>query len=234
MDYPIRRSLIVFALLLASLAHAKLEWESTHLEFAPSLGVQQVSGAYKFKNVGVHTVKILRTQTSCGCTTTNLTKKEYAPGESGTIEVTMTLPDDGGRRHKQIYVHTDDPDGASTTLEITAEVTRVVELLPHMLVWKQGQTPEAKEVLVTVAAGATVHVLNATSVSGSFTTKLETLEDGRRYRVVVTPQKLAQVETTRIAIATDFPADAPKTYHVYARVIAMPPPVAAPAPQPAQ
>lgn len=227
-----RLPLMVLALTLAGVAQAKLEWQTTRLEFTPELGTKQVSGAYVFKNVGQQVVKVLRTQTTCGCTTANLTKREYAPGESGTIEVTMSMPEDGGRRHKQIIVHTDDPDGAMTTLEIVAEVKRVVELLPNMLVWRQGQPAEEKSVLVSIAAGHTVRVLQAHSVSGSFATKVETVEEGRRYRVLVTPEKLSQVETTRIMIVTDFPADAPKSYHVYARVLAAPVPAGTVAPAP--
>jgi hypothetical protein len=45
-----------------------------------------------FTNTGRASLKITKIKTTCGCTVTQLEKREYAPGESGTIKVTYTAP----------------------------------------------------------------------------------------------------------------------------------------------
>ena len=42
---------------------------------------------FRFKNIGERSVKIMSTSSSCGCTTVSNVIKEYAPGESGKMEV---------------------------------------------------------------------------------------------------------------------------------------------------
>jgi hypothetical protein len=39
-----------------------------------------VEAKYRFSNTGTYPVTIIEVQPSCGCTTVQLAKKEYAPG----------------------------------------------------------------------------------------------------------------------------------------------------------
>jgi hypothetical protein len=41
---------------------------------------QFVEAKYRFSNTGTYPVTIIEVQPSCGCTTVQLAKKEYAPG----------------------------------------------------------------------------------------------------------------------------------------------------------
>ncbi|HUX89813.1 MAG TPA: DUF1573 domain-containing protein [Gallionellaceae bacterium] len=48
-----------------------------------------IKHTFKFKNVGSGPAKIVKTETSCGCTTLSGVIKEYAPGEEGEMEVAV-------------------------------------------------------------------------------------------------------------------------------------------------
>ncbi|MCK4292081.1 MAG: DUF1573 domain-containing protein [Planctomycetes bacterium] len=47
---------------------------------------------FKFTNNGRAPLKITNVKSTCGCAVAKLEKKEYAPGESGTIKVIYTAP----------------------------------------------------------------------------------------------------------------------------------------------
>jgi cytochrome c5 len=48
-----------------------------------------VRHTFKFRNEGNARVKIIKTETSCGCTSAKSALKEYAPGETGEMEVVI-------------------------------------------------------------------------------------------------------------------------------------------------
>jgi len=70
-------------------AHGHLVFEHSFFDFATVTEGAFVKHTFKFKNDGAGKVKIVKTDTSCGCTTASGANKEYAPGESGEMEVVV-------------------------------------------------------------------------------------------------------------------------------------------------
>ncbi len=66
-----------------------LVFEDTFYNFGDVMEGDIVKHTFVLKNTGSGTLKILKTETSCGCTTATGAIREYAPGESGTMEVVV-------------------------------------------------------------------------------------------------------------------------------------------------
>ena len=78
--------------LLPTLAHAGLKWDTTHkaLTYKPGTGVYRAE--FPFKNTGKSTVSIAQIQTGCACCTTGkVAKRQYAPGETGQVEMIVDV-----------------------------------------------------------------------------------------------------------------------------------------------
>jgi len=86
---------------------------------------------YKFKNTGRETLKITDVKAPCGCTIPVLEKKEYAPGESGQIEVTYTAVVSRMPVTKHVYVVSNDRTKPEFTLMLKAVSVPKVSVTPE-------------------------------------------------------------------------------------------------------
>lgn len=77
------------------------------------------------KNSGGSQLVLERVGTSCGCTAALPEKKEIAPGDTTTIEVSFNSKNRAGQSvHKTVTVYSNDPDHSQTRLTITGSVTQ--------------------------------------------------------------------------------------------------------------
>ena len=88
---------------------------------------------FNFKNTGDGILKISKIKTTCGCTVAKLKKKKYAPGESGTVEVTFRAPKNQGPTSKHLYILSNDRKDPKLELTIKAAVQLVVAVEPAKL-----------------------------------------------------------------------------------------------------
>lgn len=103
----------------------KISFEQTVCDLGRvGLGTKN-SCEFKFRNTGQGPLRITNVKSTCGCTVAQLEKKEYAPGESGTIEVTYTAPNTTTATQKSIYVWSNDKANPNIRLTIKAEVVQV-------------------------------------------------------------------------------------------------------------
>ena len=77
----------------ASPALAEMEWAQKTVQLKASAKDTVIEARFRFTNRGKDAVDIQQVESSCGCTTTALAQRHYAPGESGAI-VALTS---GGR-----------------------------------------------------------------------------------------------------------------------------------------
>jgi hypothetical protein len=99
-------------------------------EIGPS---SRKSGEFKFTNTGDDVLKIQKVSKTCGCTTSKLDKKEYAPGESGTLKVTYRASKTPTTVKKNVYVTSNDQKHPKVTLTIQGQVVAKVEHNPRNL-----------------------------------------------------------------------------------------------------
>ena len=88
---------------------------------------------FKFTNAGNSTLKIGEITKTCGCTPFLLAKKEYAPGESGTLKVNYFSEKQHGQTTKHLVIHSNDRARPEVTLAIKADIKIQVNHEPKTL-----------------------------------------------------------------------------------------------------
>ncbi|MBN2271766.1 MAG: DUF1573 domain-containing protein [Sedimentisphaerales bacterium] len=88
---------------------------------------------FGFKNVGDALLKILNVKTDCGCTVFTLEKKEYAPGESGTLKIKYHSVARGGAVTRRTVVTSNDPIEPNVTLTMKGKVVERIAYEPTKL-----------------------------------------------------------------------------------------------------
>ena len=89
---------------------------------------------FRFKNIGDGTLRITKPKSQCTCTIGQLTKTEYAPGESGVIKVTkFHVPKRQGQARQPLIVTTNDETMPTVKLIVQAQVVLKVTHAPKRL-----------------------------------------------------------------------------------------------------
>lgn len=205
-------------LLLSPLGRAELKWEKTIQQFQRTPDDKVIEPHYSFRNTGTVPVTIKTLRSSCGCTTAKLEKKTYAPGEQGEIVLRFVFGDRKGPYRKTVTVTTDEKDVQPVVLDLRVNIQEPLTIAPALVFWKTGEAPTPKTVQITATPDQKVHIKGVTSSNPHLTAKLETTAPGENYTVSIQPADTAQKETAEIQVQTDFPADAPHTYTIYARI----------------
>ncbi len=130
---PVLAFILLAGSLVAQVAPSKpaprLKFEEQEFDFGKLKTEAKVTHVFKFRNVAeAATVEIKGVQASCGCTTTELSKKSFAPGETGEISATFDPRMRQGKERKVITVTTDDP--AAEKMELVL----LVEVIPQIII----------------------------------------------------------------------------------------------------
>lgn len=113
--------IMLFVSLLASFLQAKsqIKFKETTINFGEIDSGAEVNVVFEFENTGDSVLIIKNVSTSCGCTSTQLAKLEYQPGEKGTIPVKFISKGYSGKITKTITVSNNDEANPYARLEIT-------------------------------------------------------------------------------------------------------------------
>ena len=188
-------------------ASAQLEWKKTTITYSAKPEDESVTALYHFANTGSKSVKILSTKTSCGCTVAQLDKQEFAPGELGVMKVKFTFGDRTGLQNKQVQVYTDDSTQYTYMLTLEVDIPEFLTVEPQLLFWVRGETPVAKSAIVNVLAKDPVIIEKLESDNENFVCELIKLEEGRRYKVSVTPKNTDASMQSKLKIITNVGKD---------------------------
>jgi Protein of unknown function (DUF1573) len=204
--------------LCASSAIAQITWDKTEQTFDATPQDKAVIARYKFTNTGNKPIKIQSVLTSCGCTTATLTKKEYAPEESGEIVAQYTFFGHTGRQDKSIMVSTSAAPGQPTVLKLHVYIQEPISIEPQLVLWRVGEQPGPKAIRIAVAGDRAVKILSVISDNPVIKVKLTEVKPGREYEAQVTPDSATQRASATLIIRTDYPPDNPQTRYAYVRV----------------
>jgi hypothetical protein len=134
---------------------AALQFEKMWTDWGKISDSTPVVAKFKFKNVSKdRTVKISDIHTSCGCTTSNLDKREYAPGEEGELVVNYNPQGKRGLERKITTLTTDDPEATRIELLGVALVQPKVIIEPLSLFMgerflENNATPTTQRISIT-------------------------------------------------------------------------------------
>jgi len=83
-----------------------------------------VSNKFILKNSGSQTVKIERTDTSCGCTVGKISRIKLEPFDEAKVEVSFNSSGYQGKVEQKIFVRTDEAENPVVELMIKADVIK--------------------------------------------------------------------------------------------------------------
>lgn len=178
---------------------------------------QEANASFAFTNTGDTPVSITAITSSCGCTTAELEKKTYAPGESGEIVAKFKIGGRQGLQTKTIQVKTDDSD-TPTVLTMKTLIPKLLDLQPAFVAWKRGVAPDARTVIARIGADEAVHITKIETDNPAVQVQLEETEPGKTYRLTLFPDSTDESLTARITLSTDFPREKPRTFYLLAHV----------------
>jgi hypothetical protein len=165
--------------------------------------------SWVIRNEGDADLHITSVRPSCGCTNTQMADDIIPPGGYSTLSSVLDLPRQVGPVRKNIAIYSNDPQQGTVVVAFTGTATQAIIMDPQVLAF-QGLERDAA-VTQTVDIYAYEDDLQFTlpqirAESGEFfDASIETVEEGRRYRVHVTtkPPYSADYLRDRIYIWTD-------------------------------
>lgn len=187
---------------------AGLSWEEEKLELRPEIGQRVVRASYAFTNTGAAAVAVVAVKPSCGCVATSLEKFDYAPGESGKIDVTFDAEMDRGvpLAERTIEVTTSDAPESPTVLQLKVHVREAVRVTPGELVWRQGRRPKPKAVVVEAGSGVAAIRLAPVGENENFQVEVKPEVEGHRYRLTITPRNTKTPSSATLAYNVESPS----------------------------
>jgi len=212
------RTLFFLLCAFAGSAFGQLTWENPEQTFNSKPQDESVVAKYRFTNTGKQSLKIENVKTSCGCTTTALTKTEYAPGESGEIEAKFVFSGRTGRQEKAITVTTSAAPQEPTILRLFVNIEETVKIQPEVVFWRVGEQPEPKTIHIAVADDSPAKIISVISDNDSVKVQITEVKLGKEYEVQVTPDSVSQPAAATLMIRTNYPLDNPETRYAYARI----------------
>lgn len=121
---------------------AKISVETEELDFGVSYDESRMQGVIRFTNTGDSLLVISNVRTSCGCTAAALVKREYAPGETGEIEVGFS-PTGSGRQVKTVTIVSNDAANPAVVVRVAATLVPLVEVTDPTL--RLGQVEQGQQ-----------------------------------------------------------------------------------------
>ncbi|WP_334319106.1 DUF1573 domain-containing protein [Termitidicoccus mucosus] len=184
----------VVCALCASPLPAQLTWTTTRIELTSQPGDATLTASYPFANRTNATINILDIHAACGCTTPELEKKTYAPGEKGEVKVTFTIGSRQGSQTKTITLRTDAGD---TILQFVATIPQRLQISPRLVIFRPGDdTP--RHIQLSFRTDIPVTDVTLSDPGSAFTVRLAEDQPGTDYTLAVAPADHGEALTTLV------------------------------------
>lgn len=198
---------LLFWMLACAPAFAGLKFESVKKEIDAPADATTITADFTFENDGKEPVSIAKADAGCSCVTVKLEggKTSYAPGEKGTVQATFDMSNFSGVAEKEVgvWLTGDAEDRPSAALTIRVKIPVLILAEPKTLFWDIGSAPEPKTVTLTVNHTEPIHITKVSGANPNYTQELKTIEDGRKYELVITPTNTAKADIAVFHIDTD-------------------------------
>jgi hypothetical protein len=195
-----------------------LQWDQRVIE-KTATRQEIVKVAFRFKNTSDQQITIQSVTPSCDCTTAELKKNSFAPGEQGQIDVVFNVGDGTGTEFKSITVTTAQDPSDPIELLLKVQIPGLMEITPRLLTWQVGAEPAEKCVDISLVAEPVVTVTGIKSKDPEMETRLETIVPNRQYRLFVKPASTARPRHSTFIITTTTASNAlPETQIIYGQV----------------
>jgi hypothetical protein len=196
-----------------------LKFEEPKKEITVANDQKSATVDFPFKNEGNDDVIIEKNASDCPCAAVGVkdSKLAYKPGETGTIRIVFDLGKvpETADKFVSIFLKGDSEENPSIKLTTRIVVPVVVELEPRSVTWEVGAKPEPKTVKVTMNDSDPVNILSLTSSDPNFKQVLKTIEQGKKYEVVITPASTTEPGMGVLQVETDSKTDNRRSHPIY-------------------
>ena len=195
---------------------AELTWTQKTVEIKADAATAVCEARFSFKNTGTQPVDVNQVMSSCGCTTVNLEKRHYLPGETGEILAKYTVAEHGGTQKKTVLVTTND-GGDPVELTLSVKIPEVLRITPSFVTWKHKEAPAAKQITIELAQETPIKEITIQSSNAAVIAELQPLTKGRKYQLTVKPGQTGQHLFATLTIHCRF-GDNARDFRTYATV----------------
>jgi uncharacterized protein DUF1573 len=189
---------------------------STGFSFGDIYRGEIISQIFVVKNDGDAELKLTDFKAGCGCEVTSW-DKSVPPGKEGKATLEVQTASQSGEIAKIATLHTNDPERPMIIFTLTANVLSGAPLRQGRYVGPVFISPETRVALYTspgkkasteisiTADNAPVKVLRVEGGTKHFTSRIEAIESGRSYKVIVEslPIETPDIYIDQLRIITD-------------------------------
>lgn len=206
----------------ASLWGTGLEFSEQIKEIDAAADATTATADFSFTNKSDKPITIAKADPTCSCLKVQISggKLKYQPGESGVIRTTFEMGNFSGTVDKvlAIFLDKDPANKPSVQLTMRVHIPVLVGIEPKTVKWEIGGKPDPQTVQIRMAEGKTIHVTRVKSSADNFKCELKTLEEGKKYDLVVTPLTMGAPALAVIRIETDCEVSRHKVQQAFAVV----------------
>ncbi|MFD2255203.1 DUF1573 domain-containing protein [Luteolibacter algae] len=197
----------IWLALTTFLSAAGLKFESELIEVDAAVDASVVTSDFKFTNSGSEDIKIVNADAGCSCLSVQVAggKLIYKPGESGVLRATFEVGSFQGEVNKPIliWLEGDSEEKPSAQVMLRVHVPVMINLEPKTLKWEVGDPAQPKSIEVTMDYEKPIKVLSVSTSNTDFESKLVVVEEGKSYKIEVTPKTTSSPSLTIVRIETD-------------------------------
>lgn len=167
----------------------KIACDEPKFEFGEKDNTETVEHVFELRNDGDVTLEIIRARPSCGCTVASISNKMVPPGSNATVTAKLNLARRRGKQHKTITIESNDPATPRLTLVMSGTATSLVDLKPMRVYVRDLKQGESRPSIVELVSKTEepLSILDIKSSSRLVNTSLETVEEGRQFKITLTP-----------------------------------------------
>jgi hypothetical protein len=206
-------------LALPNFSAAALTWEAQQIDLTAKVSDKVATAVFHFTNAGQTPITITSVKPDCGCTTAELEKKTYAPGERGEIKTVFEFQSRVGQQGHLIQVTTDEAPTAPIALVLHVNILEPMTCSPRLLLWSIGGENSEKTATISANPGNRITSVEIKStVPDEATTRIETVEAGKKYQVVAQPKSVAKAGQVNISCLVSFADGTTNTVSIFTMV----------------
>lgn len=208
--------LMIYSSLAVFSIAAELTFTKKLKEVITKPDVEVVNIPFEFENTSDETITIIEYDAPCACMEARILRADkseslvFEPGDKGTVSGLLEFGTFSGTIDKVIKVRTDKDPIKKPSIELTCRVTipKLIKADKETLEWQVGDKLDSKIFTIKVAdeSETPINILKHSYGFGAdevFDYKLETLKEGREYKVTVTPKKTIEPTMGVVKFYTD-------------------------------
>ena len=212
--------LLAWSSSLALLTAGDLTFEQKTVDLTAAPDQDLVTADFVFKSTGDGPAVIKRYDAPCSCLEAQISdggRLVWKAGETGTVRGLFKTGNFRGTVPKQIAILMD--DGVRHELTVNLTIPELLKIEPKTLKWAQDGPLEKKCFEISIDEKEPLKILDISATNPEkFPFELETVEEGKSYKLWVTPTDTKVRGFGLLRIATDSKFKKHQSYQAYAVV----------------